>query len=119
LKARRWVFPIGSVLTVCGVPLCGLLEWQSFYDTQDWESSFLTYAAFFSLFVGSCLSIVGSILDKRRLDPQKAKVRGVVCVAWGGTSLLLLALFGNSHGWTFTLFFPGLVGIVTGLIFFF
>ena len=113
----RWVFPPGAVLTVGGVFLCALLEWHSFENTQDWEFEFLSVAFFLSLLVGSGLAIVGSVLDRRRLSPDRSRIRGTLCWVVSGISILLLTSMGNVHRWTFTFIFPAFVGLVTGAIF--
>lgn len=117
MKALNCVFPTGAILTVGGVCLCALLEWHSYYNTQDWEYAVLALSFFPALLLGSLLAIVGSFIDRKRLLIAQARARGVLCWAASGISFVLLATTGNVHRWTATFMFPTFVGFVAGSVF--
>ena len=112
----RWAFPLGAILNVGGVFLYALLEWHSYYNTQDWEFGVLSAAFLPALLIGTLLVIVGSFLDRRQLPVAKTRVRGVLCWLASGISFALWASIGNVHGWTFAFIFPAFAGFVTGAV---
>ena len=112
MKVLKWVFPTGALLTVGGVFLSALLEWHSFDNTQDWEQDYVIPA----LLLGTILTIIGSVLDRKRLPVTATRPRGMTCWLVSGVSLLLLVKTGNVHGWTFTFIFPTFVGFVAGAV---
>jgi hypothetical protein len=116
VSVSSWVFPTGAILTIGGVVLCALLEWESFGDTRSWVFAILSVAFLPSLFLGTPLAIVGSFVDRRRLSLAQVRARGKVCWALSGLSLLLLITTGNVHRWTFTYIFPTFAGFVAGAV---
>jgi hypothetical protein len=116
MSALSWVFPTGAILTIGGVFLSALLEWQSFQTTRDWRFTVLSTTSIPSLLLGTGLAIIGSFLDRRRLPVTQISTRGKVCWVVSGISLLLLITTGNVHGWTFTYIFPTFAGFVAGAV---
>lgn len=116
MKAGRWVFPIGALLTVGGVFLCALVEHLSFGDTQTLTYAILENSFLPALLIGTSFAIVGSFIERRRLPVTRARLVGIVCWAASLVSAVLLATTGNVHGWTFTFIFPAFVGFLTGAV---
>jgi peptidoglycan/LPS O-acetylase OafA/YrhL len=117
MRALKWVFPIGAALAIGGVFFYAELERHSFQSTDDWEFAVLSRIFIPALLFGSVLAIVGSLIDRRRLPVARTRIRGMVCWIVSGISLVLLAITGNVHGWTFTFIFPAFVGLLTGAVF--
>ena len=116
MKALKWVFPTGAILTVGGVFLCALLEWHSFDNAQDWEYLILSKSFVPVLLLGTVLALIGSVLDRRRLPITETRPRGITCWLASGVSLLLLIKTGNVHGWAITFMFPAFAGLVAGAV---
>lgn len=112
----RGFFPVGVVLVIGGVAMAGELERHSFYNTQDWEARLLEAIFLPALLMGTVLVIVGSVFDRRKLAPKESKRRGLLCLLTSGLAFILLAAFGNVHGWTFMFFLPMLAGLISGAI---
>jgi hypothetical protein len=117
MRVSIWFFPVGGVLTIGGVFLCAALEIHSFNTTLDWLFSVLLAAFPTALLIGMLLTIVGAVLDRRRLPVKQTRVRGFISWAAAVISFLLLRQTGNLHGWTFTWFFPGIAGLIAGAIY--
>jgi len=110
------VFPVGAILNIGGVFLYALLERHSYETTRDWKFAILSATFIPCLLAGTALVIVGAFFDRHRLPVAKTRVRGVLCWVTSGISVLLLALVGNVHGWTFAFIFPAFAGFVTGAV---
>ena len=116
MKVSKWLFPTGVLLTAGGVFLCGLLEWHSFENTQDWEFAILSKVFVLALLLGMLLALIGSVLDRRRLPVSQARRNGIACWLASGISLLMFLKSGNVHSWTFTFMFPAFVGLISGAV---
>ncbi len=116
MSVSSWISPTGAALTIGGVVLSALLEWESFGDTRSWAFVILSTTFFPSLFLGTPLVIAGSFVDRKRLPATQVKARGRICWAVSGASLLLLIITGNVHRWTFTYIFPMFAGFVAGAV---
>jgi hypothetical protein len=112
MSASSWVFPTGATLTIGGVVLCSLDEWQH-WDLMIPPGIFLPLLL---LLLGTPLAVIGSFLDRKRLSVAQVRARGKVCWAVSGVSLLLLIATGNVHRWTFTYVFPTFAGFVAGVV---
>jgi hypothetical protein len=110
-----WVVPIGVVLTVGGILLNALLELYSFKNTQEGEFTVLETIFLPSLLIGTAFVIIDSFLDRRRLSAVQTRRRGILFLAISAVSFVLLAFFGNVHGWTFAFIFPAFGGLVSGI----
>jgi hypothetical protein len=117
MRALKWVFPTGAILTIGGVFLYAQLERHSFENTQDLEFVILSQIFIPSLLLGSLLAIVGSVLDRLRLTVSQTRVRGIMCWLASAVSFLLFGTIGNVHGWTFAFIFPAFVGFIAGAVF--
>jgi hypothetical protein len=117
MRALKWVFPTGAILTIGGVFLYAQLERHSFENTQDLEFAILSKIFMPTLLLGSVLAIVGSILDRITLTLKETRLRGIICWVASAVSSALLTTIGNVHRWTFTFIFPAFVGFVAGAIF--
>ncbi len=112
-----WMFPTGAVLTISGVFLYAALEYVSFQNAQGPLFSVLSIIFFPALVVGTPLAILGSLLDVWQLTTRDARNRGLICLAVGCVSALLVKYTFNVHGWTISFAFPAFAGIVCGLIY--
>lgn len=107
MNLSRSLFPVGAILVIGGVAMRAELDRHRFYNTQDWEFRLLETIFLPSLLLGTVLAPIGSAFDRRRLVAKQLKLRYVLCLLSSGVAFVLLAAFGNVHGWTFTFFSDG------------
>jgi len=101
LNLSRWLFPLGATLAVGSLAMSAM-------------SPVFLFSA-----LGCVLAIVGAVFDKLRLPAEQSRMRGKLCLLFGGVSLILFWVFGNVHTWTFTFLPLMLAGFISAAVFFF
>ena len=112
----RFLFPVGSILTIGGVFAYAVLDCPSIGNAPGWGFAILTQTFIPALLVGAPLAIVGSFVERSRLSVGQARFRGLVCLAVSAISFLLFLVRRNVHDWTFTCIFPAVVGFIAGVV---
>jgi hypothetical protein len=115
-RALCWVFPTGVILTLGGVLLSALREWDSFNNIPGWAETIRSPAWVFMLFLGALLAIVGSFLERRRLPITETRPRGLTCWIACVISLFFMLKGSNFHNWRVIFIFPAFVGFASGAV---
>jgi hypothetical protein len=91
----RFLFPVGSILTIWGVFAYAVLDRPSFGDTEGWGFAILSQTFLPALLIGAPLAIIGSFVERSRLSVFQARFRGMICLAVSAISFILFYVRGG------------------------